>query len=233
METNSKLRIVLTGATGMVGEGVLHEALNSDYVEKVLAINRKPCGIVHEKLTEILHTNFFDLAPIAEDLEDYNTCFFCLGVSSVGMGETEYYRMTYTLTMHMAEFLSRHNSDMVFCYISGAGTDSSEKGRIMWARVKGKTENDLGSLPFKRVYNFRPAMLEPTKGLKNTLKFYKWIGWMMPVMKKFAPAYFCTLRELAHAMINVSAKGYPKQILEVNDIKAAAHTNAPSVHLNS
>ncbi len=222
METNGKLRIVLTGATGMVGEGVLHEALNSNHVEKVLVINRKPCGVVHEKLTEILHKNFFDLAPIAEELEDYNTCFFCLGVSSVGMGETEYYRMTYTLTMHVAEFLSRHNSDMVFCYISGAGTDATEKGRIMWARIKGKTENDLRFLPFKRVYNFRPAMLEPTKGLKNTLKLYKWMGWMMPLIKKLAPNYFSTLRELAHAMINVSIHGFSRPILEVKDIKVAA-----------
>jgi len=223
METKHKLRIILTGATGMVGEGVLHEALQSNYVEKVLVINRKPCGVQHEKLTEILHQNFFDLAPIAEDLEDYNACFFCLGVSSVGLGETEYYRLTYTLTMHVAEFLSRHNNDMVFCYISGAGTDSSEKGRIMWARVKGKTENDLGNLPFKRVYNFRPGMLEPTKGLKNALKFYGWISWLTPLMKKISPNYICTLRELALAMIHVSVKGNPKQVLEVKDIKIAAN----------
>ena len=222
MDRADKLRIILTGATGMVGEGVLHEALQNNFVEKVLVINRKPCGVEHEKLTEIIHRNFFDLGPIAEELEDYNACFFCLGVSYVGMGETEYYRMTYTLTMHMAEFLSRHNDDMVFCYISGAGTDSSESGGQMWARVKGKTENDLRSLPFKRVYNFRPAMLEPTKDLKNTLKFYRWLGWLMPLMKKISPNYICTLRELAQAMINASVKGYPKQILEVKDIKMVA-----------
>ena len=222
MNKVEKLRIILTGATGMVGEGVLHEALNSKLVEKVLVINRKKCGIEHEKLTEIIHNNFFDLGRVAEDMEDYNACFFCLGVSSVGMKEPEYYRMTYTLTMHMAEFLTRLNDSMVFCYISGAGTDSTEKGRQMWGRVKGKTENDLKRLPFKRVYNFRPALLEPTKGLKNTHKVYRWFRWLMPALKRFFPNYICTLQELASAMIYVSLKGNQRQVLEVKDIIVAA-----------
>jgi hypothetical protein len=216
-----KLQLILTGATGMVGEGVLHEALKSNVVEKILVINRKPCGIVHEKLKEIIHSNFFDLSPIAHELSGYNACFFCLGVSSVGMKEPEFYEKTYVLTMHIASLLSQLNPQMTFCYISGAHTDSTEKRRQMWARVKGKTENDLAKLPFKKVYNFRPGILEPTKGLKNTLKFYHWFGWLIPVIRLIAPGSISTLKELGLAMITAAAKGYEKQILEIKDIKAA------------
>jgi len=222
MESPQKIQLILTGATGMVGEGVLHEALQSTAVEKILVINRKPCGIVHEKLKEVIHSNFFDLAPVAHELNGYNACFFCLGVSSVGMKEPEFYQKTYVLTMHVAALLSGLNPQMTFCYISGAHTDSTEKGRQMWARVKGKTENDLMKLPFKKVYNFRPGILQPTKGLKNTLKFYHWLGWLIPVIRLVAPGSICTLKELGLAMITVATKGYEKQILEIKDIKAAA-----------
>jgi hypothetical protein len=136
------------------------------------------------------------------------------------MKEPEFYRLTYTLTMHVAEALSRLNPGIVFCYISGAGTDSSEKGRTMWARVKGKTENDLMKLPFRHVYNFRPGVLEPTKGSKNTLGFYKYLGWLLPIIKLLAPKWICSLKELGNAMINAATKGYEKQILEVKDIQA-------------
>src|SRR5687767_1065494 len=138
-----KIRAIITGATGMVGEGVLHECLNHPDVENVLVINRRPGGVTHPKLTEIIHGNFHDLSSIAPRLAAYNACFFCLGVSSVGLKEQEYHHLTYDLTMHVAKTLSQLNPDMTFCYISGAGTDSSEKGRSMWARVKGKTENHL------------------------------------------------------------------------------------------
>jgi hypothetical protein len=222
MESPQKIQLILTGATGMVGEGVLYEALQSDAVEKILVINRKPCGIVHEKLKEIIHSNFFDLSPIASELGGYNTCFFCLGVSSVGMKETEFYQKTYVLTMHVATILNKHNPRMIFCYISGAHTDSTEKGKQMWARVKGKTENDLMKLPFKKVYNFRPGILQPTKGLKNTLKFYRWFGWLAPVIRLISPGSMCTLKELGLSMITAATKGYEKQILEISDIKAAA-----------
>lgn len=217
-----KLKVILTGATGMVGEGVLHECLHHNDVEDVLVINRKPCGVQHLKLKEIIHTDFFDLSPIANQLTGYNTCFFCLGVSSVGMKEPEYYRLTYTLTMHVAEILAKQNSDMVFCYISGASTDSSEKGRMMWARVKGKTENDLMKLPFKKVYAVRPGYMHPTKGLKNTLKFYKYLSWLYPVFKALIPNKVSTLKELVMAMIQAAANGYPEQILEVKDIHVLA-----------
>ena len=213
-----KIRVIITGATGMVGEGVLHESLLHPDVEKILVINRKPCGVTHPKLQEILHSNFYDLSPIAEQMRDYNACFFCLGVSSVGMKEQEYYSLTYPLTIHMAEILSKLNNDMTFCYISGAGTDSSEKGRMSWARVKGKTENDLMKLPFKKVFAFRPAFMQPTKGLKNTHSFYTGFNLLYPVLQLILPKYVSTLKELGLAMINSVLKGYEKPILEVKDI---------------
>ena len=220
MNTQSKIKVILTGATGMVGEGVLHECLLSNEVEQVLIINRKPSGITHPKLKEIIHKDFFNLSPVEDQLKNYDACFFCLGVSSVGMKEEQFYRLTYTLTMHFAETLVKQNTGMTFCYISGAGTDSTEKGRMMWARVKGKTENDLMKLPFKKVYNFRPGVLQPTKGLKNTLSYYKYFGWLLPIIRMLAPKYICTLKELGMAMINSVTKGYEKQILEVKDILA-------------
>ena len=203
----------------MVGEGVLMESLLHPDVEKVLVINRRPCGVSHPKLTEILHTNFFDLSPIAEQLKGYNACFFCLGVSSVGMKENEYYSMTYTLTMHMAEILSRQNDEMTFCYVSGAGTDSTEKGRLNWARVKGKTENDLMKLPFKAVYNFRPGGMLPFPGQKNWKAVYKFI---VKIIQLIAPKNVITMHELGNAMINATGHGYSKQILEIADIKQLA-----------
>lgn len=213
-----KLRVIITGATGMVGEGVLHECLLHTNVEHVLVINRKPCGVQHSKLNEIIHAGFFDLSAIENQLTGYNACFFCLGVSSVGMKEPEYHRLTYSLTLHVAELLVKQNNDMVFCYISGAGTDSSEKGRMMWARVKGKTENDLMKLPFKKVYAFRPGYMHPTKGLKNTLKYYKYLSWLYPVFRMLLPKHVSTLKELGLAMIQATSKDYPKNILEVKDI---------------
>lgn len=217
-----KIKAILTGATGMVGEGVLHECLHHEAVDQVLVISRRPSDIQDPKLEEIVHTNFFDLSAIESRLSGYNACFFCLGVSSVGMREDEYYRLTYMLTMHVAQTLSRLNPDMVFCYISGAGTDSTEKGRTMWARVKGKTENDLMKLHFKEVYNFRPGIIEPTRGLKNTLGLYKYLGWLIPVIRFFSPNFISTLRELGLAMINVVLKSYDKHIIEVKDIHALA-----------
>lgn len=202
----------------MVGEGVLHECLQHPDVEKVLVINRKPCGVTHPKLLEIIHNNFFDLEPVASRLRGYNACFFCLGVSSIGMKEDEYTKMSYTLTLHVANILCRENPDLTFCYISGAGTDSTEKGRSMWARVKGKTENDLQKLPFKHVYNFRPGFLRPTPGLKNSLALYKYINWLYPMLRAVYPKGFSTLKELGLAMINVTRLGYTKTTLEVPDI---------------
>jgi len=217
-----KIKAILTGATGMVGEGVLHECLQHPDVEEVLVIGRRSCGVTHPKLKEIIHSDFYYFASIENQLAGYNACFFCLGVSSVGMKEEEFYKLTYLLTMNFATTLVNRNPGMTFCYISGAGTDSSEKGRMMWARVKGKTENDLMKLPFEKVYNFRPGIIQPTKGLKNTLSFYKYFGWLLPVIKLVAPKYITTLKELGLAMINAATKGYEKQILEVKDILVLA-----------
>lgn len=219
---DEKIKAIITGVTGMVGEGVLHECLLSPDVEAVLVINRKPCGVIHPKLKEIIHADFFDISSIENQLSGYNACFFCLGVSSVGMKEPEYTRLTYTLTMNVAQTLSKLNPDMVFCYVSGASTDSTEKGRQMWARVKGKTENDLMKLPFKHVYAFRPGYMHPTEGLKNTNKYYKYISWMYPLLRRLFPNGLSTLAELGQAMINVVKFGYEKPVLEVKDIVALA-----------
>lgn len=216
------LRVVLTGATGMVGEGVLHECLHHPDVEQVLVIGRRPCGVSHPRLREILHDDFFDLSSIEDILHGYNACFFCLGVSSIGMKEPEYRRLTYDLTMHVARTLIRANPDLTFCYVSGAGTDGTERSNTMWARVKGKTENDLLELGTGRHYMFRPGYMQPTDGLKNTLAWYKFISWMYPALRFLFPKYVSTLKELGLAMINVGRAGYKKPVLEVKDIVQVA-----------
>jgi hypothetical protein len=215
-----KINAIITGTTGMVGEGVLMEALLHSDVEKVLVINRRSCGVTHPKLTEILHADFLDLSQVSEKLVGYNACFFCLGVSSVGMKEDVYYSMTYSLTMHMAEILSGQNPEMTFCYISGAGTDSTEKGRLNWARVKGKTENDLMKLPFKKVFAFRPGFMLPEKGARNIKGYYAGFRVLYPVLRALFPGFVSTLKEVGIAMINSVVYGYEKSVLEVKDIVA-------------
>lgn len=207
----------------MVGEGVLHECLLSPDVEKVLVVGRRPCGTQHPKLTEIIHKDFFDLSPLESQLAGYNACFFCLGVSSVGMTKPDYEKMTYDLTMNFARTVQKENPDMSFCYISGAGTDTSEKGRVHWARVKGKTENDLQTLGFRQTFLFRPGILKPTPGLKNTLGFYKWAGWLIPIIQLFSPNSVTSLAQLGKAMIRAVTNGYNKKVIEVSDIKALSN----------
>lgn len=216
------IKAIITGATGMVGEGVLHQCLRHPDVEAVLVINRRPCEVQHEKLTEILHKDFHDLSPIADRLAGYNACYFCLGVSSVGMSEADYYHLTYSLTMHVAETLARLNPEMTFCYVSGAGTDGSEQGRSSWARVKGKTENGLLKLPFRAAYMFRPGYIQPMKGMKNTLTAYKVLGFLYPLFRALFPKYVIKLEEVGLAMINVTQQGFSKPVLECEDIRAAA-----------
>lgn len=217
-----KISPILTGATGMVGEGVLHECLQHPDVEKVLVVGRRSCGVEHPKLTEIIHGDFYDFSAIESQLQPYNACFFCLGTSSVGKDESTFRQMTYDLTLKFATTVCRLNPGMTFCYISGAGTDSTEKGRLMWARVKGKTENDLMKLPFKKVYNFRPGYMQPTPGLKNALKYYRYIAWMYPALRAVFPNQASTLKEMGLAMIHAVSKGYEKNIVEVKDIVALA-----------
>ena len=211
------IKAIITGATGMVGEGVLLECLSHPDVEQVLIINRRPGGVSHPKLREIVHADFFNLASIEAQLTGYDACFFCLGVSSVGMDNDVYKRVTYDLTLNVAQTLARSNPDMTFCYLTGEGTDSSEQRRIAWARVKGATENALMRL-FKNAYMFRPGMMKASPGQKNLKITYKLLAWIYPIGHALAPAHFCTLQEVGRAMINAAVKGYPKHILDVKDI---------------
>jgi hypothetical protein len=219
-----KVRAIITGVTGMVGEGVLHECLLDDNVEKVLIINRRPSGFTHPKLTEIVHKDFQDITPIQSQLSGYNACFFCLGVSSVGMNEEKYRKLTYDLTLHFANVVVSQSKDLTFCYVSGKGTDGTEKGGLMWARVKGKTENDLMKLPFKKVYAFRPGFMKPTPGLKNPLSGYKYFNWMFPLLRALFPNAVCTLREVGIAMIKCAQKDCGNPVLEVKDIVRIANS---------
>lgn len=206
----------------MVGEGVLHEALHSPFVSHVLVINRTSCGVTHPKLKEYLLPDFLQPEVMRDVIKGYDACLFCLGVSSVGMKAEEYKLKTYDLTLGFARVLQAENPNMTFSYISGAGTDSSEQGNLAWARVKGKTENDLGKLGFADYYSFRPAMIQPTPGLKNALAFYKYINWSFPILKWVAPNYACTLKELGDAMLEVSVFGSTNKTIEGGDILALA-----------
>jgi uncharacterized protein YbjT (DUF2867 family) len=217
-----KIRAVITGATGMVGEGVLHECLLHPDMESVLVITRRPCGVQHPKLKELLHKDFSDFSGLEKELIGYNAGFLCMGVSSIGMTEEKYAHLTFDLTMALARTLARLNPDMTLCYVSGMGTDSSEKGRIMWARVKGRTENELMRLPVRKAYMFRPAFIQPTKGLKNTYTAYRVLSPFFPVWKALFPKYISTLQEIGLAMINSVNKGPDRQVLEVKDIVALA-----------
>jgi uncharacterized protein YbjT (DUF2867 family) len=219
---NSRIKVIITGSTGMVGEGVLLECLEDQRVESILVVNRRKCGLTHPKLKEIIHPDFFQLDSVESELKGYNACFFCAGVSSIGMNEQDYKRITHDLTMNFANTLNRLNPEMTFCYVSGSGTDSSEKGRIMWARVKGKTENDLMKLPFKAVYAFRPAFMKPVDGQKNTLKFYRYVNWLYPLMHALMPGYFGTLKDVAGTMINCAITTPDIKVLETRDIENLA-----------
>lgn len=217
-----KIKAIITGATGMVGKGVLLECLESSDVESVLLINRKPIGIKHDKLKEIIHQDFYNLSSIEDKLKGYNACYFCLGVSVLGLPEEQYHKITYELTIHMAKVLSKLNTDMVFCYVSGTGTDSTEKGRSMWARIKGKTENAILKLPFKDAYMFRPGYIQPMKGIKSKTKLYQAIYILLkplyPIFKMAFPKYVTSTIKVGKAMINVTLYGYDKKHLENKDI---------------
>ncbi|WP_158796429.1 epimerase [Pedobacter sp. L105] len=220
--TNNKVNAIITGASGMVGEGVLQVCLQDPNVASVLVINRKALGVSHPKLKEIIHADFFDLSAVEDQLIGYNACFFCLGVTSVGKSDAEYYKYTYTLTMKMGETLSKLNSGMTFCYVSGGGTDSTEQGKSSWARTKGKTENDLMKLPFKEAFAFRPGFIKPMKGLKHSHAYYKYINWLYPIGRLIYPKGFNTLEEVGLAMIHITQWGYKKNIIEGTDIAILA-----------
>jgi len=215
------IRAIITGSTGMVGEGVLFECLAHPDVDQVLVINRKPGGVTHPKLHEIVHADFFDLTPIEAQLAGYNACFFCAGVSSVGQKPDVYKRVTYDLTMNFARTLAKTSPDTTFTYVTGMGTDSSEQGRVAWARVKGATENALLAL-FPNAYMFRPGFMKASTGQKNLKLRYRLLAWIYPLGRALYPASFCTLHEVGLAMINAARIGAPKRILDVTDIVALA-----------
>jgi nucleoside-diphosphate-sugar epimerase len=213
------IKVIITGSTGMVGEGVLFECLQNKKISEVLIINRKHYEMGHPKLKELIVPDFTQLGNYSENIKGYDACFFCAGISSIGMKEDKYTHITYDTTLAFANALLKSNNNISFTFVSGSQTDSSEKGRIMWARVKGKTENDLARLPFKAEYNFRPGGMQPFDGQKNWKAAYKWI---VKIIKVVSPKRVITMEELGKAMINAVTMGYPKQILEIPDIKQLA-----------
>jgi uncharacterized protein YbjT (DUF2867 family) len=213
------IKVIITGSTGMVGEGVLFECLQNPQVSEVLMVNRKHYELQHPKLKELIVPDFLQLGNFAEDIKGYNACFFCAGISSVGMKEEKYTQITYDTTLAFAKELTEVSNNMVFTYVSGSHTDSTEKRRLMWARVKGRTENDLMKLPFKAEYNFRPGAMLPFPGQKNWKPVYKFI---VKIIRFFSPKSIITMHELGIAMINAVVKGYNKPILEIADIKQLA-----------
>lgn len=225
------MKVILFGATGMVGQGVLRECLLDPDVTPVLAITRgaitrSPGGVTHEKLREIVHSDLFNYASIEDQLRGYDACLFCLGVSAVGLTEPAYHRITYDLTLAAAQTLARLNPAMTFIYVSGAGTDSTERGRAMWARVKGQTENALLRLPFKGGYMFRPAFIQPLHGISSKTNWYRAIyaviGPLYPVLQRAFANHITTTEELGRAMLQIAKHGYPKQVLEMPDIRSCA-----------
>ncbi len=218
------MNILLFGASGMVGQGVLRECLLDPDVERVLSIVRAPTGQSNPKLRELVHKDFFDFAAIESELPGYDACFFCLGVSSAGMKEADYRHVTYDITMAAARLLARLNLAMTFIYVSGLGTDSSERGRTMWARVKGKTENDLLRLAFKAAYMFRPGGIVPLHGVRSKTGFvqatYAVLGPLLPLLYRVFPQYVTTTEQMGRAMLKVAKRGTPKSILETADINA-------------
>jgi uncharacterized protein YbjT (DUF2867 family) len=218
------VKVILLGATGMVGQGVLRECLLDPVVESVLTIGRSAAGQKHEKLKEIVHNDLFDLSAIESQLLGYDACFFCLGVSAVGMKEEAYRRVTYDLTISVAGAFARLNPTMTFIYVSGANTDSTERGRMMWARVKGQTENALSRMPFKAVYMFRPGYIQPLHGIRTKTKwyraFYAMMGPLYPLWKLLFPKYVTTTECIGSAMLSVAKRGAPKSVIENQDINS-------------
>jgi uncharacterized protein YbjT (DUF2867 family) len=217
------MKLVLFGGTGMVGQGVLRECLADARVEQALLVVRKATGASHAKVVELVQENFFDWTGVAPRFAGYDACLFCLGVSAVGMKEPEYRRVTYDLTLGVAEVLLQQGVKS-FLYVSGQGTD--EQGRSMWARVKGETESALMRLPFVQVYCFRPGYIQPMYGIRSKIGWYNAVydvlGWAYPVLRRMAARYVTSTEEVSRAMVNVAANGYPKQVLETRDIYAAA-----------
>lgn len=224
------MKVILFGGSGMVGQGVLRECFLDPDVESVLAVGRTPLGQQNPKLREIIHKDFFNFTAIESELRGYDACFFCLGVSSAGMTEANYRRMTYDITLAAAQTLAKLNPAMTFIYVSGLGTDSTEKGTTMWARVKGQTENALLRLPFKAAYMFRPGYIQPLHGIKSKTNWYRAmyaiVAPIYPLIRALFPKYVTTTEEIGRAMLAVAKTGYSSPVLESQDIhRVAAHVN--------
>lgn len=219
-----KIKAIITGSTGMVGKGVLIECLESENVESILVVNRKPLGMAHPKLKEVILSDFTKFDTIKSELTGYNACFHCMGVSSVGKNEEEFNYFTYTMTESLAKTLYAINAEMIFTYVSGVGTDSTEKGKVMWARVKGKTENLVLNLGFKDAYAFRPGAIIPEKGIKSSTKLYNALYVitkpLFPLMKKMNSV--TTSSKLGQAMINLSLTPQDQKFIENKDINRIA-----------
>jgi uncharacterized protein YbjT (DUF2867 family) len=216
------LKILITGSTGMVGEGVLLHCLNDPRVEKVVSLSRRSAGLTHPKLTELLVPDFLKLDAVEAQLAGFDACFWCAGISSVGLSEADYTRTTYDTPLHVATVLARLNPGLVLVHVSGRSTDSTEQGKVMWARVKGRAENALMKLPLKAVYNFRPALMKPVAGQKNVKPLFKPVLWLYPVWLALFPGSAMTLDEVGQAMLRCVTNGAPKHVLEVADMQALA-----------
>lgn len=215
-------KVIITGATGMVGKGILLECLDHKNIEQVLVIGRSSIEMNHPKLKELIHKDFSDFSDVADQLSGYDACFYSLGISAAGLTEEQYKKITYDYTMALAKTLLDNNPDMTFNYVSGEGTDSSEKGRMMWARVKGKTENDLINYGFKQAYMFRPGAILPLRGIKSRTKSYQFMYdyfmWFVKLIKAISPNSVVNTTQIGLAMINSMTLGYVKKVLRPKDI---------------
>jgi uncharacterized protein YbjT (DUF2867 family) len=221
------MNILIFGATGMVGKGVLRECLLDSDVERVLTVGRAPTGTKHSKLTEMVRKDLFDYAEIENQLAGFDACFFCLGISSAGMNEADYSRITHDMALAAAAALLRLNPEMTFIFVSGAGADSTERGRVMWARVKGKTENALLRLPFKAVYVFRPGIIQPLHGIQSKTPGYRLVYAvakpLLPIARRLFPNYVLTTEQIGRAMLAAAKRGAAKPILDAPDIRALSN----------
>jgi uncharacterized protein YbjT (DUF2867 family) len=212
------MKVVIFGASGMVGQGVMHECVRASDVESVLAIVRKPTGQTQDKVAELVHSDFLDFSSAKEKLTGYDACFFCLGVSAAGMSEAEYTRVTYDFTMAAARVLAEQNPSMVFVYVSGEGTD----GKAMWARVKKKTEDDVMALPFKAAFAFRPGLIKPLPGVKSKTAVYRAayavVNPLFPLIRAIAPSHVTTSEAVGRAMLSLARNPPAKRVIETPDI---------------
>lgn len=225
-----QLKVLLTGATGLVGEGVLLECLAHPAIERILVVGRRATGRAHPKLVECIVPDFLKLEDVEPQLTGYDACLYCAGISSRGMSEADYAHITYDTPLHVARTLVRLNPQMTFLHVSGSHTDGSEKGRVMWARVKGRAENALMKTAFPRVYNFRPGFMKPTEGQQNVKSYYRAIGALYPVLRVLFPNNVSTMAKVGRAMIRSALDGAPKQVLEIPDIKALARKDEAAVN---